>query len=86
MAPPCWVAWFFENVSPHIVHDTFAPSYDIAPPSPPLPGLPPVPVALLPTKVLFTTVTSSSCVPMAPPFEPLLPVKVLPVTMSVPIP
>ena len=45
-----------------------------------------VPVALLPTNVLFTTVTFSSCVPMAPPFEPLLPVKVLPSTMSVPTP
>src|ERR1700690_1836012 len=86
MAPPVALAWFCENVSPHIVHDTIAPSYDIAPPSPPLPGLPMVPVALLPTNVLLTTVTFSSCVPIAPPLDPLLPVNVLPSTMSVPIP
>ena len=51
-----------------------------------MPGLPPVPVALLPVKVLLTTVTFSSCVPMAPPFDPLLPVNVLPWTMRVPTP
>ncbi len=86
IAPPEAVPALFENVSPHIVHETIAPSYDMAPPSPPLPGLPPVPVALLPTNVLFTTVTFSSCVPIAPPFDPTFPVKVLPCTISVPIP
>ena len=43
-----------------------------------------MPVALLPVNVLFTTVTFSSWVPMAPPLEPLLPVKVLPLTVAKP--
>src|SRR5580704_7654306 len=86
MAPPEATPELFEKVSPHMVQETIAPSYDMAPPSPPLPGLPPVPVALLPVNVLLTTVTFSSCVPMAPPLDPLLPVNVLPSTMSVPMP
>src|SRR6185312_10168911 len=83
---PAALAWLPVKRSPQNVSEMCAPSYESAPPSPPLPGLPPVPVAELLAKVLLTMVTFSSCVPTAPPLEPLLSEKVLPTMRSVPTP
>jgi hypothetical protein len=56
------------------------------PPLPPSPGLPPLPVAAFPL-ILVSMIVKFACrMPIAPPFEALLPVKLLAAIVTWPLP